>query len=1280
MSKFRTSILIVGLLVIAVAASLLTVLGLYATGAVVTEKVELVYSVDDIEKEYDGSPLVAEDYRLVSGQLNGGHYAVVEIKGAQTDVGESKSGLGVKILDEKGYDVSGSYKIGVKGGSLKVTPKKVSVILNDSEVVYNGSVVNFENYSITEGELVSGHILSGSANARLISVNDSLPSDLKPVIFDASGREVTQNYEVNFTMGNIRVVPREISVKPVDKIKVYDGVEVSEIGIELISGTLADGQYFKEVEINDGAVRHLDVCDVTTRITKIAVYQRVGLTEIDVTENYEIDRSETGVLRIDKRPLTVAAKSGSWEYDGVKHTFALDSEPLYCQGLAKGEELLSVTQTGEQTDAGSSVNSIENIILSNGTGNYEITKVSGTLTVLKREVTLMTPTYSKTYDGAALLGATQGVDVSSVNLAAGHYIELPEGGVPSLTGIGSLRNKIDCVITDGVGDLTFNYKITYLYGEISIKTRDLKVTTPTLKKDYDGNALLGFTLPEDVKADNLADGQKLQMPAAAPSVVDVEKKENKFAVTVLGKEDIGGVLEDVDVTRNYNITYNYGTLEVTRRIITVKTPSETREYDGNELKREDAIIDGVPAGLTFERTEGQQYPALTNVGRALNSVKYELKSGGSAVDAKNYTVQYDYGTIEITPYVFRLKLKDYSKTYNDEEFALDSADALEENAFTELLPAEAFTLSINGDKIIDAGEYTYKATLKEGYTPSNYDITVTGGNISVAKCEVGVFLEDCEYDYDRQIHTPEVAETVTVKSVNGSDVTHIGDVTAIFKTVTNATVKNAGAYTYTVRCIDPDFLRNHNLHITEGDITVNQCVLNIDLPEDATVTYDGSSHLPKVEDLGFGHEWLQPSDLKIVSDGSGFINASEIPYTYTVEMANPREADNFDLNAGVGSVTISKADCTINLAETTYTYNGAAHRPDMATAIEADSIIPEVLAANLNKLELKTFGDMKNVGDYPYTASFRNVADENNYNLTVSDGKITIVPNAVTVKLKEYDMQYTGAVQTITLGEAVEKVESEGGVITADNLSRYFEITCAEQIKDVKTYSYNVKFVYREDSENFNLDVENAGGTYKVSPIKVKLATSDLMAREKVYDGKNYVLDCDGLIKSGNITLNPTAAMNPVVNYTFTTTCASVRSDVGSEDMAFSSPRVYGKDGEDITRNFEITNEEKLKLTINPKKVTFTLDNYICSSGNMPSGGSTEFLKCIGISITTPLLTGDTLSISDDVYINYNSSASTLTLYDFDGFAIYNSEGVDVTGNYEITNTEPLTSSVIVMS
>ena len=166
MSNFRSAILIIGLALFFVASALLTVLILYVSGVIVTDPIELVYSVDSAEKVYDGEPLTADNYRLESGEILEGHSAEVVIKGSQTDAGTGESTLEVKVFDKNGFDVSKEYSVKVVSGKLTVKPQDITVSIRDTQVVYNGLEVDFEKYDLLEGTLAAGHRIAASSRVR----------------------------------------------------------------------------------------------------------------------------------------------------------------------------------------------------------------------------------------------------------------------------------------------------------------------------------------------------------------------------------------------------------------------------------------------------------------------------------------------------------------------------------------------------------------------------------------------------------------------------------------------------------------------------------------------------------------------------------------------------------------------------------------------------------------------------------------------------------------------------------------------------------------------------------------------------------------------------------------------------------------------------------------------------------------------------------------------------------------------------------------------------------
>ena len=878
--KFRTSIFIIGMLVIVIAASLLTVFALYITGAVVTERIELVYAVLDAEKVYDGTPLVAEEYELVSGELQEGHRAEVEFLGAQTDAGVSESSLSVRIYDRKGYDVSGEYKIGVESGQLTVEKREIAVTLNDEKVVYNGEKVIFENYTVTKGALVLGHKVGGSQNVQLINAYDVLPYDVNPVVFDAVGKDVTNNYEITFTMGDIEVLPRAVTVKPLDHIKVYDGEEITNLdAVEIFSGSLAEGQYFKDAQVNFGTERPLDVCDITTRITQLKIYARIGSEEVDVTDNYELDFwTETGILRIEPRKLTITAKSGSWIYDGKSHDLSDETEAEACEGFVRGEGLKSVGYLGEITNVGT---------------------------------------------------AKSTIDVSKVRFDAE---------------------------TDGA-----NYEIVCIEGKLTVTQRPLTVVTPTFNKEFDGNPLYAYETADDIETDNLVEGHALVVPEGDDrfSIPDgVAKRANIFTVTI--------AFEGQDVTGNYKLTYQYGTLQITPLKIVVKTGGDTWEYDGDPhgLDDDQTTVEGLPAdgNLTAALADGQVYPKITNVNDSGdNAVLYALRyaDSGAIVDKKNYTVDYIYGHLQITPFELELTLNGLDWEYDGNAYAWENfvAAAIGGNTFPTFFRdgANAFKLVPRKKAAaVNAGLYYYTAAFADDYDGSNFLLSIEeDGELNIGKRPLSVTLSE----YNAATHAGEYEYTGRALQLNYTLVRFVGarpaDVDlSDFEIVSESGEMidaSSGLYYYTARLTDPIKAGNYEIVIENGrgSVKIVPCDLTVTFIEPAqNAVYTGEVYHLTWDDMKelVDFRCNDPELKQKIKDNPGdyfdLYTAETLrdakTYRYGISFIFRDVAQNFTLNGkkvtyidnGTYVIDPLRATLTLNLtkegdaARLTKTYNG----------------------------------------------------------------------------------------------------------------------------------------------------------------------------------------------------------------------------------------------------------------------------------------------------------------------------------------------------------------------
>ena len=652
MQKFRSSILIISLVVIGFAASLLTVLGLYFSGVLKTEPVELVYSVQSYTKVYDGTPLTSDTYELVSGNLLKGHVASVTPVGEQTDVGTGECSLEVKIRDERGFDVTDEYAVKVEKGALIVSPAEIFVSLLDEEVVYNGKKVIFENYVVDRGRLVEGHKIAGSLpGIGLLNVDDYLPEDLIPVVYDAAGKNVSSNYTVAFdfdSAGRIRIIPRPITVAPVDVRKTYDGAELVADEYKIISGSLAEDQW-AEVVINGGDNRMTNAGVLDTQITNITIYATGGGYPVDVTSNYSIDVSETGTMQIDKRSLVLTAKSASWTYDGIEHSLIEETLPETVSGLAPSDSLISVSYGGAIREVGEAQNDIEEVILSSPLDNYSVQILPGKLAITPFRATVALKNFTKEYDGATAADTFGGEALYNVSpaLPEGFNLAYTNGGLPDESNAGSYPYALEGVLVQGdAGDCTDNFELTLLGGTVTINRRAVTVTTKSESKEYDGKELKSDvpTLLDGVDGHTVA----MKSGETAPSQVNAGAMPNEFECVIYDGSR-------TDVTQNYRITYSYGTLTVTKKAVSFNLNTQIKtEYTGEEqtITLDDAFRGVNLSGMSQGDFELTFYGAMKNVGKyaysavlkdATSAQNYELKIGSGLVEITRKAVTVRYG-------------------------------------------------------------------------------------------------------------------------------------------------------------------------------------------------------------------------------------------------------------------------------------------------------------------------------------------------------------------------------------------------------------------------------------------------------------------------------------------------------------------------------------------------------------------------------------------------------------------------------------------------------------
>ncbi len=157
---------------------------------------------------------------------------------------------------------------------------------------------------------------------------------------------------------------------------------------------------------------------------------------------------------------------------------------------------------------------------------------------------------SKTYDGTPLRNSSFTIE-GEENLKSGHQIYTFCNN--SITNAGTIENKVDYFILDSnLKDVSNQYKVSTEFGNLIVNKKELEISTGNIKVSFDNQYEKRFI---SYSGDQFIEGDDI----AGMEVVTYKEKGtylNKIIVTkIINKYGD-------DITNNYEITYDYGMMEV----------------------------------------------------------------------------------------------------------------------------------------------------------------------------------------------------------------------------------------------------------------------------------------------------------------------------------------------------------------------------------------------------------------------------------------------------------------------------------------------------------------------------------------------------------------------------------------------------------------------------------------------------------------------------------------------------------------------------------------------
>lgn len=608
------------------------------------------------EKVYDGTPLTDGTVTVSEMGFAQGEGADYSVTGSQLHKGFSANAFTYTLHENT---LEENYLIKTVSGTLTVTARPLTITAGSASKQYDGTPLTRNSYT-SEG-LAAGDAIQTVTVTGTITYTGSVPNvPSDAVIHNGAGEDVTGDYEITYNNGTLTITVNEkiLKVEANSNSWKYDGENHRDGGYTVIydgvSYTVAAGD---SLTLPTGDKVTVTITAVVKNVSDTAAGNN-AIVKLDLqhADQYKIKEEKDGTLTITARKLTLTSGSDEKEYDGTPLTSKVVD--VTGDGFVKGEGA-QFDVTGSQTEAGESDNTFTYTLNRNTLAeNYEITPVLGSLTVTRRgagekKVKIIANSYTVEYDGR-FHGAN---GYTTEYLAPGHKVKklILAGG---RTDAGEYPGEFvpyDAAIVDANGnDVTHNYMITYVAGDLTITKRGLDPKNPVIVRadnsevEYDGqpHGYVGHT------ASNLAEGHSVQSVESSFTATEAGYYETMIDVSDAVIVDAKGN----DVTRNYAITYIFGDLRITKRgagerKVLIIARDNTVEYDGQPHGQNGIDTDYL--------APGHRVADVTIDGEKINAGRYAAllyPYDAVIVDAEgndvthNYKLTYVKGTLEITPY------------------------------------------------------------------------------------------------------------------------------------------------------------------------------------------------------------------------------------------------------------------------------------------------------------------------------------------------------------------------------------------------------------------------------------------------------------------------------------------------------------------------------------------------------------------------------------------------------------------------------------------------------
>ena len=193
----------------------------------------------------------------------------------------------------------------VLSGIFNLDQTKITISTESIEALYDSTPLTNHSWRITRGSLKPGHTISVEFRGSQTNVGES-ENTIEVIIKDELGSDVTNDYDITYDLGIIKVNPRYLIITSASDSKLFDGFALQNSNFEITSEHKGLVVGHNAVVTITGSIT--DVGETPNTVESVVIYDKLGA---DVTNNYHLFVRE-GVLRV----TSPFGASGMPEFNG----------------------------------------------------------------------------------------------------------------------------------------------------------------------------------------------------------------------------------------------------------------------------------------------------------------------------------------------------------------------------------------------------------------------------------------------------------------------------------------------------------------------------------------------------------------------------------------------------------------------------------------------------------------------------------------------------------------------------------------------------------------------------------------------------------------------------------------------------------------------------------------------------------------------------------------------------------------------------------------------------